>query len=85
METRSWWGIGGIVQELVRPLGIDLRVIIAGGRIVGAAARTAAPGDVDLEVNGAVYMRPMYSLDPDVYSATLRSLHRTAEEHLLLA
>jgi hypothetical protein len=95
METRSWWGIGGIVQELVRPLGIDLRVIIAGGRIVGAAARTAAPGDVDLlpdgdswivlEVNGAVYLRPMYSLDPDVYSATLRSLHRTAEEHLLLA
>lgn len=45
MERRSWWTIGGVVQELVRPLGIDLRVIVAGGRIVGAASRTAAPGE----------------------------------------
>jgi RimK family alpha-L-glutamate ligase len=132
MCRRSWWKIGGIVQELVRPLGIDLRVIVAGGTVVGAASRTAAPGEwrtnvavggtpnravpppdacelalaatnalgidfagvdllpagdswVVLEVNGAVDVRPMYSLDVDVYTAALRSLQKTAEEPLLLA
>jgi RimK family alpha-L-glutamate ligase len=132
MCKRSWWRIGGIVQELVRPLGIDLRVIVAGGTVVGAASRTAAPGEwrtnvavggtpnravpppdacelalaatsalgidfagvdllpdgdswVVLEVNGAVDVRPMYSLDIDVYAAALRSLQKTAEEPLLLA
>jgi RimK family alpha-L-glutamate ligase len=132
METRVWWRIGGVVQELVRPLGIDLRVIVAGGRVVGAASRTAAPGEwrtnvavggtpssavppanarelalaatgalgidfagvdllpdgdswVVLEVNGAVDLRPMYSLDDDVYSAALRSLQKTVEEQLLIA
>ena len=131
MKTHSWWAVGGIVQELVRPLGIDLRVIVAGGTVVGAASRTAAPGEwrtnvalggtpnsavpppdaselalaatnalgidfagvdllpdgdswVVLEVNGAVDVRPMYSLDADVYSATLRSLQKMAEEQLLI-
>jgi RimK family alpha-L-glutamate ligase len=45
MVKRSWWRIGGIVQELVQPLGIDLRVIVAGSKVVGAASRTAAPGE----------------------------------------
>jgi [lysine-biosynthesis-protein LysW]---L-2-aminoadipate ligase len=132
MRKRSWWRIGGIVQELVRPLGIDLRVIVAGGNVVGAASRTAAPGEwrtnvavggtpnsavpppdacelavaatsalgidfagvdllpdgsswVVLEVNGAVDVRPMYSLETDVYTAALRSLQTTTEEQLLLA
>jgi RimK family alpha-L-glutamate ligase len=130
MERRNWWTIGGVVQELVRPLGIDLRVVVAGGRVVGAASRTAAPGEwrtnvalggtagralppadacelalaataalgidfagvdllplgdgwIVLEVNGAVDIRPVYSLEVDVYAAVLRSLHKTAEEHLL--
>jgi len=121
MRERAWWRIGGIVQEIVRPLGIDLRVIVAGGAVVGAASRTAAPGEwrtnvavggtpnravppadacelalaatsalgidlagvdllpdgdswVVLEVNGAVDIRPMYSLDGDVYTAALSSL-----------
>jgi RimK family alpha-L-glutamate ligase len=132
METRSWWKIGGVVQELVRPLGLDLRVIVAGGRIVGAASRTAAPGEwrtnvavgatansavpppdacelalaatralgidfagvdllpfgdgwIVLEVNGAVDVRPVYSFDElDVYTATLRSLQKAGEKHVLL-
>jgi RimK family alpha-L-glutamate ligase len=130
MERRNWWTIGGVAQELVRPLGIDLRVVVAGGRVVGAASRTAAPGEwrtnvavggtaskalppadacelalaataalgidfagvdllplgdgwIVLEVNGAVDVRPVYSLEVDVYAAVLRSLHKTAEEHLL--
>jgi [lysine-biosynthesis-protein LysW]---L-2-aminoadipate ligase len=132
MRTRSWWRIGGIVQELVQPLGIDLRVIVAGGQVVGAASRTAAPGEwrtnvavggtpsgavppadarelalaataalgidfagvdllplgdgwIVLEVNGAVDVRPIYSLDVDVYTAALTSLQKTLDQQLLLA
>jgi RimK family alpha-L-glutamate ligase len=45
MNQRPWWSTGGIVQELVPPLGIDLRVVVAAGEVVGAAMRTAAPGE----------------------------------------
>jgi RimK family alpha-L-glutamate ligase len=132
MERRSWWRIGGIVQELVQPLGIDLRVIVSGGKVVGGASRTAAPGEwrtnvavggtpcssipppdacelalaataalgidfagvdllpladgwIVLEVNGAVDVRSLYSLEVDIYAAALRSLQTTGEEQLLPA
>jgi len=45
MVKRSWWRVGGVVQELVPPRASDLRVIVSAGEIVGAAARTAAPGE----------------------------------------
>jgi RimK family alpha-L-glutamate ligase len=123
MEQRPWWAVGGVVQELVPPLGIDLRVIVAAGEVVGAASRTAHPGEwrtnvavggtpepalpppdaralalaatravgmdlagvdllpvddgwVVLEVNGAVDVRPLYSLSYDVYEAALEALQR---------
>jgi RimK family alpha-L-glutamate ligase len=45
-ESRAWLRSGGaIVQELVPPLGFDLRVLVAGGRVVGAVRREAAPGE----------------------------------------
>ena len=132
MNSRAWWSIGGIVQELVPPLGIDLRVIVAGGRVVGAASRTAQPdewrtnvalggtpsaavpppdaselavaatralgidfagvdllplgdGWIVLEVNGAVDLRPMYSLEKDVYAAALHSLQEATDQRVLSA
>jgi RimK family alpha-L-glutamate ligase len=125
MQRRDWWRTGGVVQELVPPRSSDLRIIVSGGEVVGAATRLAAPGEwrtnvalggrpisttppseacelalaaarqlgidlagvdllpeengwVVLEVNGAVDMRPAYSLDADVFTAALARLERLA-------
>jgi RimK family alpha-L-glutamate ligase len=45
MKHEAWWATGGIVQELVPPYPNDLRVIVSGGEVVGAAARVPALGE----------------------------------------
>jgi tetrahydromethanopterin:alpha-L-glutamate ligase len=43
---RGWFRRqGALVQELVRPHGYDLRILVAAGEVVGAVKRTAAPGE----------------------------------------
>ena len=43
---QRWFNSGGaIAQELIPPLGHDLRLVVARGEVVGAAERTAAPGE----------------------------------------
>jgi RimK family alpha-L-glutamate ligase len=41
-----WYGAtGAVAQRLVPPCGFDLRLVVAGGEVVGAVIRRAAPGE----------------------------------------
>jgi [lysine-biosynthesis-protein LysW]--L-2-aminoadipate ligase len=46
LAGRSWFREHGVLaQELVPSLGWDLRLVVAGGRVVGSARRVAAAGE----------------------------------------
>jgi [lysine-biosynthesis-protein LysW]---L-2-aminoadipate ligase len=46
LSTRRWFRRHGVLaQELVPPMGHDLRIVVAGGRVVGAIERVAPRGE----------------------------------------
>jgi RimK family alpha-L-glutamate ligase len=46
LMAERWFALhGALVQELVEPVGHDLRIVVAGGRAVGAISRVAARGE----------------------------------------
>ena len=46
LASRPWFRrTGALAQTLIRPLGYDLRLVVANGKVIGAARRTAPPGE----------------------------------------
>ena len=46
LSTRAWFRRHGVLaQELIPPMGHDLRIVVAGGCVVGAVERLASPGE----------------------------------------
>ena len=46
LSSKPWWRRhGALVQELIPPVGRDLRLLSAGGEVVGGAVRVAAAGE----------------------------------------
>jgi hypothetical protein len=70
---RSWFPAHGVLaQELVEPLGWDLRVVVSGGRVVGGARRVAAPGEWRTNVALGGHIEP--AAPPPLRGASLSRL-----------
>jgi len=69
LTRRSWFREHGVLaQEVVPPLGWDLRIVVAGGRVVGAARRTAGVGEWRTNVSLGGRSEPV---DPPPLARTL--------------
>ena len=69
LSTRAWYSrCGALAQELVPPLGHDLRILVVRGRVVGAIKRVAPPGEWRTNIALGATRRPV---DPPPVAQTL--------------
>ena len=55
---KPWGRPGAVVQELIEPAGRDLRIVVAGGKVVGCAVRWAPVGEWRTNVALGAHIEP---------------------------
>src|SRR5262245_2600354 len=74
IRRRRWFRRhGALVQALVEPTGCDLRVVVAGGKVVGAIERVAMPGEGRTNVALGAVRRPVEA-SPAARALALRAV-----------
>ena len=82
LQRKAWFREhGALAQELVEPRGWDLRVVVAGGRVIGAACRLARGGEWRTNAALGAYVEPVEP--PPIAQALALAAARAARSDLV--